>query len=330
MDPALYKDVTTSRGLTYHYYHSPAVAGKPTLLFLHGFPSSSYDWHRQVEYFQPKGYGLVIPDGLGVGGTSKPETLEAFRFAQIARDIADVLDATGVDQVIGIGHDWGSVVLSRMANLFDSKFYAFAWIALSYVPPSGRRDVDAAIARSRAETGNDRIGYWKHFVQDDAYKICEQNIDSFIQLLYPTTPQVWSEWLTPAGKSIEWIEANRRPGKPPWLTQEEFGVLRETLVQSGLKSQLNYYKMSVTDANAEDDSKIPKEALHVQQPALFIAASRDYVCTPERGRANMARYVPHARIVELDVGHWAFLEATEKVNHELEDWIQSLPLSGSL
>ena len=106
MDPSLYKETTTLRGFTYHYYHSPAAPGKPTLLFLHGFPSSSYDWHRQVEYFQPKGYGLIIPDCLGYGGTSKPTNRDDFRWKLQAEDLIDILNAEGLKTVIGVGHDW--------------------------------------------------------------------------------------------------------------------------------------------------------------------------------------------------------------------------------
>lgn len=106
MDPAKYQDVKVTRGLTYHYYHSPAAPDKPTLLFIHGFPSSSFDWHRQVAYFEPKGYGLIVPDTLGYGGTSKPQEPEAFRWKLQAQDLIDVLDAEKPATVIGIGHDW--------------------------------------------------------------------------------------------------------------------------------------------------------------------------------------------------------------------------------
>lgn len=106
MDSALYKDTTVSRGYTYRYFHSPAALGKPTLLLVHGFPSSSYDWRRQVAFFQPKGYGILVPYLLGAGGTSKPDSADAFRFALIARDLVDVLDAERLETVVGIGHDW--------------------------------------------------------------------------------------------------------------------------------------------------------------------------------------------------------------------------------
>jgi pimeloyl-ACP methyl ester carboxylesterase len=72
MDPSAYKKLTLSRGLTYNYYYSKAGEGKPTLVLAHGFPSSSWDWKNQVTFFKAKGFGLIVPDMLGYGGTDKP------------------------------------------------------------------------------------------------------------------------------------------------------------------------------------------------------------------------------------------------------------------
>ena len=123
MDPAKYKDVQVQRGLTYHYYSSTASPGKPTLLFVHGFPSTSFDWHRQVAHFEPKGYGLIVPDTLGYGGTSKPREVDAFRWKLQAQDLLDLLDAelgspsSRPAKVIAIGHDWSVGVLSSLTQL---------------------------------------------------------------------------------------------------------------------------------------------------------------------------------------------------------------------
>ncbi|KAJ7761395.1 hypothetical protein B0H16DRAFT_1256307, partial [Mycena metata] len=73
MDPRQYKQGKTQRGLTYSYYYfSPPAAGKPFLLFSHGFPSASYLWLKQVAFFHPLSYGLIVPDNLGYGGPDKP------------------------------------------------------------------------------------------------------------------------------------------------------------------------------------------------------------------------------------------------------------------
>ena len=108
MDRASYKTVTTKRGFTYSYYASvrDVNSAKPTLLFLHGFPSTSYDWRRQVEFFVPKGFPVIVPDLLGYGGTDKPIDAQFYKWGDMAGDVIDILDAEKVEKVIAIGPDW--------------------------------------------------------------------------------------------------------------------------------------------------------------------------------------------------------------------------------
>lgn len=106
MDSSSYKDVTTSRGLNYHYYFAAARDSKPSLLFLHGFPSTSYDWRHQVAFFEAKGYGIVVPDLLGYGGTSKPDDAADYKASLVVKDVVDILDAEKIDKVVSIAHDW--------------------------------------------------------------------------------------------------------------------------------------------------------------------------------------------------------------------------------
>ena len=190
MNALKYKDCVVQRGYTYHYYYSPATPGKPTLFFVHGFPSTSFDWSRQVAFFEPKGYGLLVPDCLGYGGTSKPTNYEAYRWKLIAQDLVDVLDAEHLNIVVGIGHDWcalrlvsgadtlltpasvidrGSALLSTLMHHHEGRFCGFAWIALSYLPPvTTEFVVDQAIAAFKEKTGSDCIGYQKFFTEPDA------------------------------------------------------------------------------------------------------------------------------------------------------------------
>lgn len=94
-------------GVTYRYiYVRPQARGLPHILFVHGFPSSSYDWRHQIQYFTEKGYGVVAPDLLGYGGTDKPQEVEAYRHKKMAGEIMAVLDHEGIQTVLGVGHDW--------------------------------------------------------------------------------------------------------------------------------------------------------------------------------------------------------------------------------
>lgn len=93
-------------GTTYRYaINSPSESGKPYLLFLHGFPESSYSWVNQIEYFTRRGYGIIAPDLLGTGGTDKPVELEAYSLKMMASEVAGLLDCEGIENVVEVSHD---------------------------------------------------------------------------------------------------------------------------------------------------------------------------------------------------------------------------------
>ncbi len=107
MDSRSYKDILTKSGHTYHTFVSPPKdASKPTLLFIHGFPSTSYDWRHQVAFFTKAGYGVVAPDLIGHGGSSKPPSLEHYAPSRIAADLVAILDNVRAGRVVAVGHDW--------------------------------------------------------------------------------------------------------------------------------------------------------------------------------------------------------------------------------
>ncbi|KAI1788084.1 alpha/beta-hydrolase [Ganoderma leucocontextum] len=322
MDPTKFKDVQVKRGYTYHYYYSPASAGKPTLFFIHGFPSTSSDWSRQVAHLQPKGYGIIVPDCLGYGGSSKPTDYKEFRHKLISQDLVDIINTEGLQSVIGIGHDWGSALLSNLAVWHPDRFIAFAWIALSFTPANPvSMNFDKLLPILKEKMGSETYGYWAFFVTPEAPDIVAKNIDSFLDLTYPKDPETWKHWLGPLGKIEEWVSTNRRAERPDWFSEQEYAAAREGFLRNGLQSPMNYYKTMVFDANIEDNKALPEGRNHIKKPALFVAATRDQVCRADVGKGSMAQWVPHAEIVELESGHWVQLEASEQLNQTLESWI---------
>ena len=86
-----FQDYTTVRlpsGTTYRYVHvRPKHRDNHYILFLHGYPSTAYDWRHQINYFCNKGYGIIAPDPLGYGGTDKPAEVEAYRAKKMAGEM---------------------------------------------------------------------------------------------------------------------------------------------------------------------------------------------------------------------------------------------------
>lgn len=107
MDARSYKDIRARSGNTYHTFVAPPRdASKPTLLFVHGFPSTAHDWRHQVAFFLRAGYGVVAPDLLGHGGSDKPAHLKYYAPSSICADLVDILGQAKVGRAVAVGHDW--------------------------------------------------------------------------------------------------------------------------------------------------------------------------------------------------------------------------------
>jgi hypothetical protein len=117
MESLTKKTLKNSRSFTYTYYVSRAQSPLPTVLLIHGCPDSANLWSDLVmTYLQPGGYGVVAVDDLGYGGSSKPTDSAAYALNLMVKDLCEVLDTENLEQVISLGHDWGSILAQRLYN----------------------------------------------------------------------------------------------------------------------------------------------------------------------------------------------------------------------
>ncbi|THU80606.1 alpha/beta-hydrolase [Dendrothele bispora CBS 962.96] len=323
---SLFKDLNVTRGFTYHYYASPADAGKPTLVFLHGFPSSFYDWRHQVSFFQDKGYGLVVPDMLGYGGTAKPLDPEAYAPSLITKDIIDILDAEGLQQSVLIGHDWGAKIASRLANYFPQYFSSYAFLAVGYIAPDAfALPYPEQNNLSRAVLGYENFGYWDFFSSDGADQIILDNFDSFFDIWFPKDTVLTIKDLAPLGAINSFLRNGRRVTPGDFVTPEERTVQMELLRQEGLAAPLNWYKIMTTSIESDDDQGIPSENAVLKKPVFFGAALRDYIAIAATYiAATLQNSNDTLTIQQYDSGHWVMLEVKDKVNTDLLQWIEGL------
>ncbi|HEX2424668.1 MAG TPA: alpha/beta fold hydrolase [Actinomycetota bacterium] len=121
----------------------------PPVLFLHGFPTSSFLWRAFVPMLPPVMRALA-PDLLGAGDSDKPEDAPLGIEAQ-ARYLGELLDALGLDRVavVAHGHGGGTAQLLAIGGrvavlvLIDS----IAFDALSSEP---MRELERLVARDHA------------------------------------------------------------------------------------------------------------------------------------------------------------------------------------
>ena len=106
-------------------------AGQP-VLFLHGNPTSSYLWRNIIPYVS-RGYRAVAPDLIGMGDSDKPDI--AYTLEDHVRFIDGFIAALGLNDMILVIHDWGSVIGMRHARLNPGSVAALAFLE-AIVPPA--------------------------------------------------------------------------------------------------------------------------------------------------------------------------------------------------
>ena len=82
------------------------------LLFLHGFPSSSYDWRPLLE-LRPRGEATLCFDFLGFGLSEKPRDHE-YTLAWQADAAEELVRRAGSPPVFVVGHDMGTSVATEL------------------------------------------------------------------------------------------------------------------------------------------------------------------------------------------------------------------------
>jgi pimeloyl-ACP methyl ester carboxylesterase len=84
----------------------------PTVTLLHGYPGSSYDWHRLAEDLVPE-FRVIAPDLLGFGKSAKP-----FPYPYGLREQADLIeqlwDHFGISQSAVVAHDYSSSIAQEL------------------------------------------------------------------------------------------------------------------------------------------------------------------------------------------------------------------------
>ncbi|TFY55549.1 hypothetical protein EVJ58_g8179 [Rhodofomes roseus] len=323
MDRASYKEIVTKRGIKYSYYSSSGDASKPTLLFVHGFPSTSYDWRNQVAFFNQEGYSIIAPDMLGYGGTDKPTQTALYKHSAMCADVIDILDAETVGNVIAIGHDWGAPLVSHLAVLYRERFLAFAFLAVAYSPSFVGFNYENVVAAVKQAIGYEVV-YWRFFVEEGTDQIMKDHFESTLGLIHPADPSSWKEDLCAPGAPKAALLANKRMPVASYITPEARLNLTDMIAKQGLGGALNWYKVVFSGLAAEDDQAIPPERLPLPLPVFFASGKQDCINPPALALGRWTQLCPDLTVKEVDAGHWLQLEAPDVVNTALKQWIETV------
>jgi pimeloyl-ACP methyl ester carboxylesterase len=295
--------------------------GAPPVILAHGFPELSHSWRHQLPALAEAGYHAIAPDQRGYGHSYAPRAVDAYGIEPLCSDLVGLLDETGHEQGVFVGHDWGALIVWDLARLHPERVRAVVAASVPYLawpaPPT-------ELMRARA---GDNFFYILYF-QDvgPAERELEQDVRRTLLLTYwgASGEAFISRGRQPAAGTGFLTGAVEPPALPwRWLDEADLDQYVAGFEASGFFGPLSYYRNM--DANEERLRHLPPSRLTM--PSFFIAGDNDPIARVRHGSIEwMTAELPGFRgHVELPaVGHWTQQEDPAGFNEALLGFLESL------
>jgi pimeloyl-ACP methyl ester carboxylesterase len=105
----------------------PPTEAKGTILLIHGFPQTSYQFRHVITPLSDAGYRVIAPDYRGAGQSSKP--LRGYHKTQMAEDLHRLIhDHLGIkEKVHVVGHDIGGMIAFAYVSRYPDDVASVIW-----------------------------------------------------------------------------------------------------------------------------------------------------------------------------------------------------------
>ncbi len=277
----------------------------PTLVMTHGWPDSHVLWDGVVARLGDR-FRIIRFDNRGVGKSSVPKPVSAYKITKLADDLAAVIGATSPGEPVHVlGHDWGSVSV---------------W---NYLTRPGASDRIASFT-SVSGPGEAQYGTYIFDSLKRPYRPLQfvRAIDRFLRLLY------WIPFALPV--------------VAPAVFKGLMRARKNNLLTDGVPAAQRY-RSETAAADLVNSLKIYR-ALAISPPLKFqpdpyvtvpvqlIVGTKDPVVRPH-GFDEFSRWVPRLWRRDIKAGHWSPMSHPQVMATavgELVDFIEGKPASRAL
>jgi soluble epoxide hydrolase/lipid-phosphate phosphatase len=252
---------------------------------------------------------------MGYYETESPLPYEYYTFKRIATDLVTLLSSLGISKAIYIGHDWGSMIVQRVALWFPANVIAVGCICVPFArPQTNFIPLDKLVERLPNFT------YQIYLSSPEAERQLSSpaNIKKFLNGMFRVKGDAPVKW-----NSGDAILANI--GYPPlskmWETKEIWKFYVRSFQRTGsLGGPLTYYK--TRELNFKDELELEGKE-RIQCPAMFIGATSDQALPPAMWENQ--QWVPQLERYTVDAGHWCLIEGGGKqAGKIIQNWVSKI------
>lgn len=270
------------------FYRESGPAGAPTILLLHGFPTSSHMYRNLIPLLNEK-YHVIAPDLPGFGYSDAPQNTEfTYTFDNLTKYIQGLIDQLGLKRFAIQVFDYGAPVGYRLAVANPEKITGI-------ISQNGN-----AYEEGLSEGWNPIQKYWA--------EPTEENRNNLRGMSTAATTQ----WQYFTGVSDPTLVA------PESYTLDQFFLDRE----GNVELQLDLFKDYASNVALYPTFH---EYFKKYQPAfLAVWGDKDPFFLPP-GAEAFKRDLPGAIVKFFDTGHFALETHVNEIGEEILKFLATLP-----
>lgn len=284
----------------------------PAVLLLHGFPEIGYSWRHQIPVLADAGYHVIAPDQRGYGWSDVPDEVGDYDIFALTGDAIALLDHLGVDDVVVVGHDWGSIIAWHLALFRPDRVRGLVLMSVPYQP---RGDMSLP-THIQANDPDGPFGYMLAF----------QDTESPIEEIFNADPIAMLRGMY-WGVSGEEADPEQPNALPSYLSAGEFENYCRAFARTGFGGGINWYRNLDRNWLATK----PWHDMKLSMPAAFIGGTADFVVDAADEQLSGRTDSLGERFDDLRMdkriegaGHWVQQEAPEQVNASLLEFLALL------
>lgn len=273
------------------FYREAGDPDAPTVILLHGYPSSSHTYRHLIPLLSGR-YHVLAPDNLGSGYSDHPDPDEvSYDFDLLAAHTMGWIDALGLDEYVLYMQDFGAPVGFRIA-LERPEAVRGIVVQNGNAYLDGLTDKRRAFFRSaHADRSPEKVAELAHWVGDDAIRQTQYLRDVPGERAAFMSPDTWTHDIA-------------------MLPTERDRAIQVALFQD--------YQTNI-DAYPTWQAWMRQQ----QPPALILWGERDPAFIADGGRAYL-RDLPDAELWLLDAGHFAAEERPVEVAQHMVRFLDRL------
>lgn len=268
-----------------------AGSAGPTVLFLHGNPTSSYIWRNIIPHVSPVAR-CIAPDLIGYGQSGKPDI--AYRFFDQVRYLDAFIEKMDIRDVVLVAQDWGTALAFHFAARRPQRVLGLAF--MEFIQPFARWEDFHQRPQAR-----DLFRAFRTPGQGDKL-VLDDNI--FIERVLPNSVL--------RTMTKDEMDAYRAPF-PTAETRKPILALPNDMPIEGKPADVA--AISAHDHRALSVSTFPKLLFHGDPGALV---------SPEEARTFAARFA-NCDVINLGPGaHYLQEDHADAIGVALQDWIPAI------